>query len=1163
MTSGLRYQQADRAAQKMTFLEAAGVQGISATLKILDVINTPQQLAFGAAIGLVKGQNIIDAAIEGARQNLSGSDLLEALDVPELGSVNLPIIGKVTGRGVLGLPLDLLIDIPIFGAIGKGARLAKLPVLARIAGEGISKGGRSLRATGLKIPGKEGRVGQEFLDSLLGQYARFQSKNERILFETIITPGARRKAGSIGRKKKAALAFGPEVQAVARRQGRSVDEVSRDILDVIERKTGQQANIRGAGKLDDFKLREDGRLFGSSFDKEGKLIAVKVAPAVTRVMDDLIDGGIILQPNLLRTPLTAPKSRLNKLLEGIDKDGLGQAGTELPEAILNLEAADIAQILDLNTVTIANARAARKELLKRTQQSLAKFPDRITVFRGGGTGRFKKGDLVPVSLSQSTAKGFSKQSGTLESYVIKKADIEADVQAFLGGSFQENEMLIRFENLGDAGEILQTTQRAKQTLFPVANDIAQVKTAKAILKEERNAFLAKSRAARGKEKHPFILNDIKRDGFDNVIISQHGDEVYNLAMKAKQMFDDGVLQEINHGVATLSLDDTWIDYLTHLITPGAKAQLLAHRSGGALDFSNASRLRVYNPNHSFQLLRKWDGMTINELNTLGAKGLLPGFEGLKIEQLLTTDISTILAARLTRGVKAVTDADVFTNAARQLGKHVDDVKDMTGFRKLAITANQDDRLKPLGAYMNNYVFEKDVARHLDSYFSTMQNPRGMHPFLDKFDRLQGLWKASTLFMFPAYHSRNFVGNIWNNHLADATMVLPNRFGTTGYYSAAANYLPARKSVVAMDGITLGGQKYTRRQMDDLLEEHGILNQFREFLAIPEVGIGVKELPGGEFLGRIPGVGQATELGIKTGSWLENNARTAHFFSVLDKSKNKSALGRAREAAASTKKHLFNYDELTDFEQASFRRIFPFFAWTRNNLPLQVRNAVSQPQKFSQLKSIIDFVEDDKPKPRGEDVLIQKWMRKNSPIRTRGDENGDPEYFLLGGWLPAADIGKLAEPWKILADELSPFIKEPGEQLANFDLFLEREIVEFPGQKAKFAGVNLPKRFESVLRNIRLLSFIDSVGASVEGLIRGDAKTGIFSDSTAKPIYKLLLAQTVGMNMRAVDKRAARRGLNAQMSDLKSLLRRELRAQRFDNAERVRDELLDIARKVRQ
>ncbi len=74
MFSPERYALADRANEEMSALEKAGVTGLSAALKLLDIINTPQQMFFGAAIGLIEGANLIDAALEGARNNVMDSD---------------------------------------------------------------------------------------------------------------------------------------------------------------------------------------------------------------------------------------------------------------------------------------------------------------------------------------------------------------------------------------------------------------------------------------------------------------------------------------------------------------------------------------------------------------------------------------------------------------------------------------------------------------------------------------------------------------------------------------------------------------------------------------------------------------------------------------------------------------------------------------------------------------------------------------------------------------------------------------------------------------------------------------------------------------------------------------------------------------------------------
>ena len=68
--------------------------------------------------------------------------------------------------------------------------------------------------------------------------------------------------------------------------------------------------------------------------------------------------------------------------------------------------------------------------------------------------------------------------------------------------------------------------------------------------------------------------------------------------------------------------------------------------------------------------------------------------------------------------------------------------------------------------------------------------------------------------------------------------------------------------------------------------------------------------------------------------------------------------------------------------------------------------------------------------------------------------------------------------------LSPFIKEPIEQLTNFDLFLKRKIEEFPGEKQKVRTLlgtfHVRRRIVKVAKVIRALSEMDRLLAAAQG-----------------------------------------------------------------------------------
>ena len=929
ITSPRAYAAFRQAKTDIGLLEKAGVSGMNTIVKLLDILNTPQQLIFGATIGVVKGEDILEAAIRGARENVTGSDLLEALGVGELGTYTLPLFGEVTGRGIIGLSLDIGIDIPIFGAISKSAKLARLPALAK-------KTGRGIRAAGLAARQSSKRV-----DAALGQWRMFATDNERVLMD-IALEGTRRAKGKGGLAKKTVEQFAEKVEKVAKKKGVALPQFTRTLRDLIERKTRVQGSLSINPK--DF-----------SFDA---------------------------------------------------------------------------------------AKLKRKSPLP---------PDELT-----------------------------------------------------------------------AKEALKAITGKQANLDLLAEDVVTISTTRRSL----------ARVERGEVKAGL------RKQLDETEVSR---EMAELVQEAKQLLNDGILQEINHGLGTLSLDDAWVDYLPHLLTASAR-KILSNRIP---DLRGATRSAVFSGKHSSQLLRKWKGYTISELDEFGKRGILPGLEGTKIQKLFIDDPSTAIAARLVRGEKAISDAEVFFKSAKQLGKTKEELlavgANVDDWRKLKIVSTQDDRLKPLASYLDSFHFEDDVAKHLDAYYKVITEPRAFSEFLETFDNIQGIWKASTLFIFPGYHARNMVGNWWNNFLAGINPM---------FYKTAIDWQSG-----AINKINLGGLTIARREMDEIFERYGVVNQFREFLAIPEVRIGEKLSTAGT-LGKVPVLGRGTEFGIKIGNNIENNARIAHFFDRVNKGDN------FRDAALSVKKYLFNYDELSGFEQKVMRRFFPFYAWTRNNLPLQIRSIVEKPAKFAFLGDVINFVEEQKTPPRGEGVIVQDWMRRMTPIRTRIDEDGDPEYFLLGGWLPSADLNKLAEPWKILEDELSPFVKAPFELGSGFSLFLDRKIEDFPGQKEKFIGLNIRKKATALFRNIRILTTIDTILASTEGAIR-DGETGILTDRRAKPIADTALQILLGINVRSVNRRQGLRSAKFAMRELKSQLRREKKRGRDANVEKLKEELVNLKGLIRR
>ena len=594
----------------------------------------------------------------------------------------------------------------------------------------------------------------------------------------------------------------------------------------------------------------------------------------------------------------------------------------------------------------------------------------------------------------------------------------------------------------------------------------------------------------------------------------------------KGFLEDQFAQEVASKVGTVGYDDAMIDYVTHILTDEAKSKILKTRPA-----LQALGLK-YNARHSFQLMRQWRGLSIQELSDLAAKGTLPGLEGVKINKLLIDDPRVIGLTRVMRGQKAVADAQLYLESAEMLGKSAGDAKFIdAGYVPLTIVRSPDPRVKELNTVLKDYIFDPDVAKHLDSYFEFTFNPSAetMGKTIGRIiDAVQNEWKTTTTLIFPAYHSRNFIGNLWNSAIGGVW--------DPRQYARAAMF---QKTVDGAKEFQLGGKSYTKVAMDEVLSNWGITNQFSAFLALNEKG-----LKPGTLLERLPVSREMIGMGKWIGGKIEDNARIAHFFQRLDEGKS------PLEAAISVKRYLFDYADLTQFEKAVMRRAFPFYAWTRKNVPLQLRALVERPQLFQGLGDIIKAVEADVPAPTDEDRLLGEAMRTDSAMRVRINAEGNPEYFRLGGWIPAADINRLFDvSWRNVFKDLSPFISEPMEQAFNKDLFFDKPIEDFPGEKEMFlAGLKLSKRSIHALRNIRILTEADRLIAA------SPAGPQLTSRKSKESLTAVLIRSLFGMKVGPVDVMRRRMHLLQERKDLIRKKRVDLMKRQGMNQE-VIDELL--------
>ncbi len=372
---------------------------------------------------------------------------------------------------------------------------------------------------------------------------------------------------------------------------------------------------------------------------------------------------------------------------------------------------------------------------------------------------------------------------------------------------------------------------------------------------------------------------------------------------------------------------------------------------------------------------------------------------------------------------------------------------------------------------SGFAIPKTLASEINSFTNVASNPKTAEKFFQFWGRYQGLWKAYQLAIFPSYHARNAVSNVWNNFL----------FGLGAHPGDIKYYKRAFEIQKKMGLAVLGGSK----------------GKFPAGLAPEEIEL-IRNLRrgviGGEYSGELQNVLDAANPfqnrnwltrsplikgGFNVGRDIEDNARIAHYLKATDGMKMSHL-----DAVRSVEKYLFNWrGGLTKFEDKYMRNfLVPFYGWTRFNLPLQMEMLAMQMGKFSSVSKLKSAYEKQWGGPDPDTQFQADWFKEAFNVRVRyNQDTGSYEYFFLDQWLPAADVSKvLSLPLfrDTIIQLLSPGIKTvPIEILFNYDLFKKRKISEYEGETVPIhlpggKTVHLNASVEHLLRQMRLVNEID-------------------------------------------------------------------------------------------
>ena len=413
------------------------------------------------------------------------------------------------------------------------------------------------------------------------------------------------------------------------------------------------------------------------------------------------------------------------------------------------------------------------------------------------------------------------------------------------------------------------------------------------------------------------------------------------------------------------------------------------------------------------------------------------------ETVFSSDLPSLIAVQGMRTAKVVGGDTMFKSMAK-LGKTKP--KTVKGVDYVESTAPE-----LAGKY-----FHPDVAKHIDATRQFLLDGNSDNEFIKNFNKIQNIWKSTATY-WPtnlAFFSRNTIGNIWQNSLAGVNNPLD-------YARALKIQFQGTKLNKADEKLM---KEYNEQGLIRVGHLSGDIKRSIENQIMSAFDILKKKKNPYEVMNKVGG---------QLGDAVETNAKLAHFIA-----KRKEGLSPF-DAGQSVKKHLFDYEDLTEVERKYLKTFMPFYTFTRKNFPLQFEALIKTPSKQTKLVKLKNNVE----VLQGDDEtshILPEWLKNAAPVYV-GKKNGKVRYIKLEGFLPVSDIGKITEPAQEMLNMLSPVLKAPVEQISNYNFFFGRPLTKQKGTKG-FTGygekdllwTRIPGRLDHLATLFRPIREIDKV-----------------------------------------------------------------------------------------
>lgn len=433
----------------------------------------------------------------------------------------------------------------------------------------------------------------------------------------------------------------------------------------------------------------------------------------------------------------------------------------------------------------------------------------------------------------------------------------------------------------------------------------------------------------------------------------------------------------------------------------------------------------------------------------------------------------------------------------------------------------------------DFAIPKDVAIDVSRLGEAWTVPASLVPLVKVWDGFVNLFKGTLTAPFPAFHVRNSMSgmfNMWRDGIDPGTiaaigkeMALVQRGGTLspevaarlfpGMAPEAATKELLKELIGGRISFVRGGQVGERvgnppvmrsgimaedvpsvgnATLRPMSEDFGSLGQtlygrggengsswqrpFRElgeWAGLRPTAPGAERIALGDVLQNASELNPLVAAGRQLGNSVEDWVRGTHYLS-----KRFNGATQA-EAKLSTMKYQIDYGDLTEFERNVMKRLFPWYTFSRKNLPPLLEDLVKNPAKVAGVTRGITG-----SRPEGE--FVPPWIGEGSAVRLPGAPEGNMRFINSFG-LPMEDeaiktIGAAVQMdprrfFQQVFGQMQPFFKVPAELATGTQMYSGRRLEELhPYEFSQWGGLLAPdtaRNVSQVVANSPLSRFASS------------------------------------------------------------------------------------------